>query len=86
MNDDWHTTPEGREALSRVHSHETIPVLQLSTGRYAIFNHAWELCGIADSLAQWPPTCWHAKEPIPPSDSLDLPRLTLEDLKDLGIL
>ena len=74
-----HTTPEGREALSARFSRNTIPVLRLSSGRYAIFNNAWELCGVVDSLEQWPPACWHEQV-------IDLPRLTIEDLKDLGIL
>jgi len=81
MTPDWHTTLEGREALSLRMGTMLVPILRLSTGRYAVFNHAYELCGIIDTLSEWPPSCWHpaAKVEIAPlSPSINL--------HDLGLL
>jgi len=74
---EWHTTPEGREALSRAHSAEAVLVLKLSDGHFALYNHAKPLQMIitheqfVELLGAWPP---FARKPSP------------IDLKDLGIL
>jgi len=81
MTHDWHTTLEGREALSLRYATTVIPVLQLSTGRYAIFNHTWELCGITDSLNEWPPLCW-----FPAAIRQQDVEGTIIDLHNLGLL
>ena len=80
--EDWHTTEEGREALSSRYSRATIHIFQLTSGRFAIFNTAWDLCGIADSLDVWPPACWYPYVPkaLPPPPPVNI------DLHDLGLL
>jgi hypothetical protein len=74
----FHETPEGRAALSRAHSAELVGVLRLTTGNFALYNHAKHLQRIAAPeemaaiLANWPP--------FPP---LARPKV---DLSELGIL
>jgi len=76
---DFHTTPEGREALSRAHSAEAVGVLRLANGSFALYDHAKHLRAIVDLedmiriLAEWPP--------FPPL--VAPPKV---DLSDLGIL
>jgi hypothetical protein len=78
---EWHTFPEGREALSRAHSAEAVGVLRLSNGSFALYNHAKHLQMIVtaeqftEMLGNWPP--------FPP---LRAPAKAKVDLSDLGIL
>ena len=83
MTDEWHTTPDGREALSLAHGAHPIGVLRLSSGRYAIYNDIRELQGIVDSLDPWPPACWtpRVRKPLP-----ETRKITEDDLRELGIL
>lgn len=41
-------TPDEQEALSRRYSDDSIIILPLSSGRIAVFNRAFELCGFID--------------------------------------
>ena len=63
---------EVQEALSRVHGHDVVRVLQLSTGQYAIYDYTGTLAGFTDTLDVWPPPCLGPRTPI--------------DLKSLGII
>lgn len=75
-----HTTPEGREALSLRYGNAVIPILRLSNGHFAVFNHAYELCGIVDNLSEWPPICWF------PHHVHQQNVVNVVDLHDLGLL
>ena len=78
---DFHTTPEGRAALSRAHSAEVVCVLRLETGNFALYNHAKRLQMIVtphelvELVGAWPPF-----------QPLRAPRPPKVDLSDLGIL
>jgi len=78
---DFHTTPEGREALSRAHSAEAVGVLRLTNGLFALYNHAKHLQMIVtphelvELVGRWPP--------FPPLRAPPRPKI---DLTDLGIL
>jgi len=78
---DFHTFPEGREALSRAHSAEAVGVLRLTNGSFALYNHAKHLQRIVtlqefvELLGAWPP--------FPPLRAPGRPKI---DLSDLGIL
>lgn len=78
---EWHTTPEGREALSRAHSAEAVGILRLTNGHFALYDHAKHLQRIvapeemAVILEAWPP--------FPPLRAPARPKV---DLADLGIL
>lgn len=78
-------TSDEQEALSRAHDSSAIVILiRLSSGRFAVFNNARELCGTLtrDELAyavtwwkQWPPLCWRA-----PAKAPEHPKVNLEEL------
>lgn len=79
-----------QEALSRRYSDSVAVVLRLRSGRYAIYNNLRELCGIADSLEEWPPAVWRAPTPPKkPAAVMTLPRKPSKpviDLKELDLL
>ena len=78
---DFHTTPEGRAALSKAHSAEVVCVLRLANGHFALYNHAKHLQRIAapeemaSIIAAWPPF-----------EPLRVPKRPAVDLTELGIL
>jgi len=77
----FHTTPEGRAALSRAHSAEAVLVLRLESGNFALYNHAKHLQRIVtpkefhELLGAWPPF-----------EPLRAPKRPVIDLSELGIL
>lgn len=76
--------PDVQEALSRRHAPEVVRLLRLRSGRFAIFNHAGDLCGIVSGVVTsltwgWPPPCWH------PATKPPEPKAPPIDLKDLGL-
>lgn len=78
--------PDVQEALSKRYAPDVVRILRLRSGRFAVFNHAGELCGITDKLTiyytdmncfEWPPAPWH---PFQPAQSKPV------DLEELGLL
>jgi hypothetical protein len=47
-------TPEEQEAKSRKYGNEGIIVVPLRGGHFAVFNRAYDLCGIANSWDEIP--------------------------------
>jgi hypothetical protein len=43
-------TSDEQEALSRKYSNDVLLILPLKSGKIAVFNRAFELCGIANSM------------------------------------
>lgn len=83
MTEDWYTTPDGREALSRAHGTQGVVVIRLSSGKFAIYNDIKQLQGIVESLEEWPPPCW---KPRVRQERPETRLLTEDDLRELGFL
>jgi hypothetical protein len=77
----FHTTPEGREALSRAHSSEMVCALRLTNGLFALYNHAKRLQRIVT-----PEEMVTILEAWPPFEPLRAPSRPKVDLSELGIL
>lgn len=71
-----HSVPGVLEASAQRFGADVIGVLRLRDGRFAIFNHAYELCGFVESLDAWPPICWRPWAP---------PKRRGVTLEDLGL-
>jgi len=68
-------TPDEQEALSRKHSNDVLLILSLKSGRFAVFNRAFELCGIANSMED-ALAIWYA----PASPKPAVVKISLEEL------
>lgn len=84
-------TSDEQEALSRAHDSSAIVILlRLTSGRFAVYNNARELCGIITPEYQdadipeytyvaipWPPTGWRPPAKVPQRPTIDLKELDL---------
>lgn len=85
--------PDIQEALSLRYSDQVVILLQLRSGRFAVYNNMRELCGVWDTElygetfagmldVSWPPAPWR---PPPPPPIRRAAKVSI-DLEELGLL
>jgi hypothetical protein len=57
-------SPDEQEARSLRFESRTASFRQLSSGRFAIYNHAWDLCGVVDRIEDWESVWYTGRLPI----------------------